>query len=359
MNNAPRALIATALSLEFKAMRAHLRDVRDAVHPQGTIYEVGMIAVGGVTWEVILLESGPTNVRATLETERALHYFNPKLAFFVGVAGGLKDVKLGDVVAATKVYGFESAKADVDMKPRLDFADSDYRLEQIAKSISRNDTWFNRALHLTTSPTNPPEAKVGPIASGEKVVSSEKSAIYAYLRQNCSDALAVEMEGYGFLSSVRANSQVAALVVRGISDLVEGKSDADDSGSQPIAASYAAAFVVEVLDKFSQHHINTSPTCPTPSMVEVDANSLLPLLAELYPQGPQDQSIWERAGGDLAQLDLTQNGRTQWFSALKTLQAGGGGRNITMQSLFQCLVVDFPQNPKIKLLATNSPSNEL
>lgn len=55
------------------------------------------------------------------------------------------------------------------------------------------------------------------------------------------------MEGSGFLRAGYANAQVAVLVVRGISDLVEGKSDADAHGSQSIAAAHAAAFAFELI----------------------------------------------------------------------------------------------------------------
>jgi nucleoside phosphorylase len=43
--------------------------------------------------------------------------------------------------------------------------------------------------------------------------------------------LAVEMEGRGFLEGVRAHG-IEAGVVRGISDLLSGKSKADEHGSQ-------------------------------------------------------------------------------------------------------------------------------
>jgi hypothetical protein len=55
------------------------------------------------------------------------------------------------------------------------------------------------------------------------------------------------MEGYGFFSAARANQQVDALIVRGISDLIDNKSKADAANSQEIAARHASAFAFEML----------------------------------------------------------------------------------------------------------------
>ena len=90
---------------------------------------------------------------------------------------------------------------------------------------------------------------VGAIAAGESVIASTESGTAQRLTQNYGDALAVEKEGYGFLGAAREVRGVSALVIRGISDLLDGKEAADKQGSQALAARNASTFAFELLAK--------------------------------------------------------------------------------------------------------------
>ncbi|MEG3845403.1 TIR domain-containing protein [Microcoleus sp. herbarium19] len=242
----PSAVILTALPVEYMAVRTHIADLREEMHPQGTIYERGKFVANATSWEVGIVEVGAGNASAGVEAERAIAYFNPSVILFVGVAGGIKDVALGDVVAATKVYGYESGKAKLKFQPRPDVGLSTYSLIQRARAESKKSDWLQR---LASAPESTPRVFVAPIAAGEKVIASSKSNVFKFIQLNYGDAVAVEMEGRGLLQAAHANHQVSALVIRGISDLIDGKSEADAGGSQEMAARNASAFAFEILAK--------------------------------------------------------------------------------------------------------------
>jgi WD40 repeat protein/nucleoside phosphorylase len=240
------AVILTALPVEYKAVRAHLTNLQEKIHPEGTIYELGSFSSKGQLCHVGIVEIGAGSAEAAVETKRAIDYFTPNVVIFVGVAGGVKGVALGDVVAATKVYGYESGKVvEEAFLPRPNVSLVSYRLEQRARAEARKEDWLKRIGEPL--PTPKPRVFIGAIAAGDKVVASTNSDVYQLLRSNYGDALAVEMESHGFLKALRANPEINALIVRGISDLIDGKSNADAAGYQEKAAQHASAFAFEIL----------------------------------------------------------------------------------------------------------------
>ena len=143
-------------------------------------------------WEVAVAEVGPGNVSAAAITVRACERYKPNVALFVGVAGGVKDVAIGDVVVATKVYGYESGKdkaAGFQARPAL--LNSSHALEQRARIVRQIEDW--RARLDPAIPHSNPTLFVEPIAAGEKVVASKRAATAKMIVRLYSDALAVEI----------------------------------------------------------------------------------------------------------------------------------------------------------------------
>ena len=190
-----RAVILTALRVEYEAVRSHLTDLHEETHKSGTVYERGTLAMDdGQSWEVGIVEIGAGNERAAQETDRSITHFRPSIVLFVGVAGGIKDVALGDVVAATKVYSYESGKAEATFKPRPSVGNSTFRLEQRARAEARKPDWLNRL--GASKPEPAPHVFVGPIAAGEKVLGSTQSAVWKFIRKSYSDALVARLQSF-------------------------------------------------------------------------------------------------------------------------------------------------------------------
>ncbi|MEM7067191.1 MAG: 5'-methylthioadenosine/S-adenosylhomocysteine nucleosidase [Cyanobacteria bacterium P01_B01_bin.77] len=242
----PRVVILTTLAEEFLAVREHLSELREILHPDGIIYEFGRFRSENVIWDVIIAETGPGNNSAAIETKRVISFFNPDVVLSVGVASGLKDVTIGDVVVSTKVYNYEIGRIGNEMfnlRHTIELPSS-YYLEQSARATVRD--WRRR--EDLSGLEDLPRAFVTAIAAGERVVASMKSRIAQYLTQNYEDALAVDMEGFGFLSTARQVNDVSAIVIRGIADLLDsGEEPTEHRSSQTLAAKNASLFAFELL----------------------------------------------------------------------------------------------------------------
>lgn len=157
------AVILTALGVEHKAVEAHLEPFGSAsrlseeVHPNGTIYTQGRFKTSTCTWNVAIAQIDMGSASAAMEAIRAIERFKPRVIFFVGVAGGIKDVEIGDVVAASVVYGYEFGKlVDDRTLPRPKLGEADYDLKQRAQAEDRKDDWRERIRPGLTSSEKPP-----------------------------------------------------------------------------------------------------------------------------------------------------------------------------------------------------------
>ena len=128
---------------------------------------------------------------------------------------------------------------------------SAYAVIQRAKSEARKGEWVQR---LSGGKASQPRVFVAPIAAGEKVIASRESELFQFIRGSYNDAIAIEMEGFGFLSAAFAYPNMQAIVIRGISDLIKDKNaddpeEGNEEDRQERASQNASAFAFEVLSK--------------------------------------------------------------------------------------------------------------
>ncbi len=291
-----KVVILTALPVERKAVRAHLSDIRYIKDQNGTIYDYGHFICPEGTWEILLAQTSKMGITgAALLANEAINFFTPDLLFMVGIAGGIKpkSIKPGDVVASDKVYQYMSGKDGLKFLPRPKLGNASYSLIQLAEHVIDNEEWQTRIKGPFTpqsaSASALPIAQLGALAAGEQVVSSTQSPIVTLLQQNYNDTLAIEMEGYGVLDAASLNPRISAIVIRGISDMLDDKDQLGDA-FQEVAARHASAFAFEMLAQFSKlEPISTFQTkiqdipltpvssTPQPNLSQPDTHTAIPL----------------------------------------------------------------------------------
>jgi len=242
-----RAAIFTAIPLEYQAVCAHLTNLREEILQLDTLCECGEFFARKRRWEVIVVETGAGTTRAATRTAYIIGHFKPQVVLFVGIAGGIKDVELGDVVVASKVYSYESGRADPHFQSRPQVYQPTRRILRTARAVARKDDWLKRLKENFSGPAEAPKVIIAPIASGNLVVASIEAEVLQLVRSRFNDTTAIEMEGSGFHESANLYQEIESLIIRGISDLIENKSETDKQQFQPLAAKRASAFAFEVL----------------------------------------------------------------------------------------------------------------
>jgi predicted ATP-binding protein involved in virulence/nucleoside phosphorylase len=244
-SNIPCAVILTALPVEYIAVRSHLTNLQDVVHPNGTIYERGTFTPD---WDVAIVEVGTDNFEAASEAKRAIAYFNPDLILFVGVGLGIKDVEIGDVVAATKIYGYEGDNNEKTYKSTSVIRSSAHILLQRAKAESRKPDWLKRRKKITIKSS--PSVFVAPIAAGNRTIFSIGFDLPDFLESTYKDAIALEIEGSDFLNMDGDQYNIPSIVIRGIANRLYKLSQVNlEKYLVENAASNASAFAFEILSK--------------------------------------------------------------------------------------------------------------
>jgi len=234
------------------------------------------------------------NIAAALSTERMIVHFNPDVMLFVGIACGIRDFHLGDVVTSSLIWGYEYVKT-MPKGRTLDRSHAKPVMQKLCRNIANISSeqvsiWHAlfQGLQNTIPPRLPkpsewPEKpdlhKTAWIASGEKVMGNNE---LARLHKSHDYIKAGEMEGLGFAQACSDQEPtIPWLVVRGISDY--GDKTKDGSPEEElvkdefhyVAALSAAAFTRVFLEK---------------SLTLTKLNRPTPMFADRYPRS-EDESF--------------------------------------------------------------------
>ncbi|PHN02322.1 5'-methylthioadenosine/S-adenosylhomocysteine nucleosidase family protein [Flavilitoribacter nigricans] len=268
-----KVVILSPLHLELQACMEHFSDVR-SISKGAYNYFTAQHETNYTTLDLIFRETGAGLQAVSQETERAIRDWEPTVVLLVGIAGSIKDAGIGDLVIASKAYGYDAGKeTEKGYVARPDVVPTTPLMLELAKKVKHDKQWQRFA----TGTGYTPEIYFGPIAAGDKVVAFTGSKTYEIIKTHFNDTLAVEMESIGFAKICLHYPLIQCLNIRGISDQVDGKSHADAGGSQPKAAAVAAAFMRGFIDELDPVQFNFSAMELKPLVNQI-MELLLPML---------------------------------------------------------------------------------
>ncbi|MBY5672829.1 hypothetical protein HFO32_29710 [Rhizobium leguminosarum] len=314
-----RVVVVTALGLEMEAVRVHLANLGTIKGRDGNFLELGRFSGTGNDWLVVVVESGAGNLEASGAVTNALVTIgDAELIVFVGVAASRKpkDAGIGSVLAATHLYWPYSGKEAKAFSARPHSIPVKPALVHLARKIARDGDWPTR-VHAPAgfakpgSPDYPalfpPKALTAPIVSVEAVVSNSRVQLEKRITQHYGDATGLEMEGYGAVFAAERESK-PLIVIRGISDLREGKEPGQDLIDQPIAAAHASAFAFELIDAYGASNPRQGEVMSITSPPPFPASSPADVKGQEQPEGPLAHVVQADAIPD-CNLVLTLKGR--------------------------------------------------
>jgi nucleoside phosphorylase len=250
-----KAIIFTAKDTETVAVdqqliqRSHKR--RETRHFAYETYRLRAQLTGqGVVkdLEVAHYETGRGQDRVLLAVREIVTDFDPDIVLFVGCAGGeVSELNVNDVLIVTHAWPYEIGKEGArKFKSRAHPLEPDGYLVDVANSIGKRTAWRSR---ISKEYNVPSSVKPGQVASGNKVLVSEKGINWRLAKSINDEIVAVETEAAGFYRAMQPLRR-PYLMIRGISDNLANKNTSGkkkDDDRQTRATAQAAALAAQLL----------------------------------------------------------------------------------------------------------------
>lgn len=254
MKSLKNVVILTAVEREYEKIREHLSgDGKEKIYA-GNRYEIFQYSFGDYTVNVIIGMTHQGNSEAATRASHAILTFKPILIVFAGTCGVIKDAHIGDIVVATRVYDFLRGKEQDNFSSKPVSKEIDPYIRSIGESLSLR---VNRGDLLKGSFfDNNASVFCAPIASSPIIIAADELVeIKKLIRESFSDAIAVELEGYGFYNATYENAKNNAILVRGVTDDSTKKDDLTDSKIQPKVMERVSIFIFEFIQVFIEEKL--------------------------------------------------------------------------------------------------------
>jgi adenosylhomocysteine nucleosidase len=242
----------------MSALAEEIAELRAALAPSSTVDVAGTQVHRGQIdgHDVVIANTGIGKVNAALTAALLVERFNPEMAVFTGVAGGLDpDLDVGDIVIARTTANHDTGVLEGGglrhyqaghvpfFNPTEQFGyttDADL-LERVATRITPGE------LDPVSGRHDPPRVVLGTILTGDQFVNDPlvRDRLHTEL-----GGLAVEMEGAA-LAQAAERLGVPHLVVRAVSDLAGAESHLDFTRFVSEVARNSARLVRQILPVLS------------------------------------------------------------------------------------------------------------
>jgi hypothetical protein len=177
----------------------------------------------------------------------------------------------------------------------------------------------------------------GTLAEGLQVIESLGGLDHARFRRWVSTAVRVVRP----VTPPDADLLGRTLASRGRSDIVDDLMSIYRAGRNDLAP--VLRHCVGLIGFVDRWFLGLSPVSATQKW-----DVLIELAAKLYPNGPDQDALWERSGGRDADLRFHGTGKERWRGAIRDVQ---NGRPPRIPRLLQQMRADFPENPNLRLIA--------
>lgn len=217
--------IIIAMDEELNALKKYLK-----INNERKIYNLSFLESEIKDKKCVIVKCGIGKVNAARTTQILIDNYKIDYIINIGVAGGLKNTQIGDIIIASKLvqYDFDITKFNHE----LGF------ITGVGKYIDCDEKLLNKAVNINGYKTS-----LGIIATGDKFITSIEQSKFI---EKEFDALAVEMEGAA-IAQICYLCNIPFMIIRSISDNPNNDNQVDFENFLDTSSSKVAEFVNKLL----------------------------------------------------------------------------------------------------------------